>query len=103
MQQKIIPWKAGLVARRSQIGLVPRTYRLYRYGLQGRPAKALMLREALFDWLVSIWGLCVCVCARIHPKVVLMKGKALASELLGEMRRTGDYIDLPVIDYQWLH
>ena len=59
-----------------------------------------MLREALFDWFCSVRA---SVAARIPPKLVLMKAKAFATEMLREMRRTGEFLTLPILDKRWLH
>ena len=59
-----------------------------------------MLREALFDWFCSVRA---SVAARIPPKLVLMKAKGLATEMLREMRRTGEFLTLPLLDKRWLH
>ena len=58
-----------------------------------------MLREALFDWFLSVRA---SVAARIPPKLVMHKAKMIATEMLGEMRRTGQFVRLPVIDRKWL-
>ena len=49
----------------------------------------------------------VCQCegaaaARIPPKVLLMKARQIATELVRHMRAEGHFIDLPVLDKHWL-
>ena len=93
------PWKVGTALRLSRQAIVPRSLRLRNYGRQGAPVLAPMLREALFDWFLCIR---TCVAARIPPKLVLLKAKRIATELLSEMRKTGRFIRLPVLNRKWL-
>ena len=58
-----------------------------------------MLREALFDWFCSIRA---SVLTRIPPKLVLLQAKAIATAMLHEMRRTGMFVSIPVLDKFWL-
>lgn len=95
----IQPWKVGPALRLSKRALVPRSLRIRDYGRQGAPVLAPMLREALFDWFLSVRA---SVAARIPPKLVLMKAKCIASELLSEMRRTGCFVRLPSLNRGWL-
>ena len=73
-------WKTGSCVRRHKFALVPRPFRMRAYGLQGRPVMAPMLREALFDWFLSVRA---SVKARIPQRMVLSKAKAVATDLLG--------------------
>ena len=93
------PWKVGASLRLSKRRLVPRSLRARGYGRQGAPALAPMLRETVFDWFLSVRA---SVAARIPPKLVLMKAKCIATELLSEMRRTQCFIRLPVLTKRWL-
>ena len=90
-------WKAQSV-RLSGTG-VARPQRLRRCGKAGRPVKAMCLREAVWDWFVSVRS---AVATRIPPKLVLSKAQALATDLVKEMSRTGIWIDLPKLDKHWL-
>ena len=90
-------WKAPHV--RCSRDEVHRSHRLRASGQSGRPVKAMCLREGIWDWFVSIRA---AVATRIPPKLVIAKGKALASEMVKEMARTGTWIDLPNIDKHWL-
>ena len=67
---------------------------------KGGPVLAPMLRESLFDWFLSVRA---SVAARISPKLVLLKAKMFATEMLGEMRRTNEFVRLPPLDKHWLH
>ena len=80
------PWKVGPTLKRKKLGLVPREHRSRQYGLQGRPVMAPILREALFDWFLSVRS---AVATRTPPKLALLKAKAIASEMLGEMGAHG--------------
>ena len=55
---------------------------------------------ALWDWFVSVRG---AVAARIPAKVVLLKAKQIATEMVKHMRTAGYFIDLPVLDKHWLY
>ena len=78
---------------------VKRSLRLRRVGLQGRPVKANMLRDGVWDWFVSIRS---AVAVRIPPKLVIVQAKALATSMIQEMATTGRWIDIPKIDSNWL-
>ena len=94
------PWKVGSSVRQGQnTKICPRPFRLRQYGLQGRPVMAPMLREALFDWFCSVRA---SVLTRIPPKLVLLQAKAIATAMLHEMRRTGMFVSLPILDKFWL-
>ncbi len=80
-------------------GLVPWEYRLRRYGQQGRPLCAPMLSEFLWGWFLDIRS---AVSARLHPRLVLVKARGIASAMLAEMRRTNTFIKLPILDKHWL-
>ena len=58
-----------------------------------------MLREGLFDWFCSIRA---SVLTRIPPKLVLLQAKAIATAMLHEIRRTGMFVSIPVLDRHWL-
>ena len=59
-----------------------------------------MLRETLYDWFLSVRS---AVATRIPPKVVRMKADALATSLVQEMGRTGEFLQIPKIDESgWL-
>jgi hypothetical protein len=72
---------------------------LRRRGKQGRPVKAAAIREELFEWFVSLKA---AVAGRFPPKLLMVKARSMCSELLTEMKRTGQYIALPKIDKHWL-
>ena len=95
------PWKVGpsLQQQSKNKKICLRQFRLRQFGLQGRPVMAPMLREGLFDWFCSIRA---SVLTRIPPKLVLLQAKAIASAMLHEMRRTGMFVSLPVLDKHWL-
>ena len=80
-------------------GSVPYAYIIRRAGLQGRPMKAPMLGEFLWDWFVDIK---TAVCARIHPRLMLYKARSVASAMLRKMRKTNQFVELPVLDKHWL-
>lgn len=84
VKDEVKPWKMTRFNRAPSRRHVPREFRMRNYGQQGRPHIAPMLREALFDWFISIRA---SVCARLTPKLALIKAKAIATEMLGEMRR----------------
>ena len=67
--------------------------------LPRNPIKAPMLAEFVWDWFVDIR---TSVTARIHPRLVLHKAFASASALLAEMRKSGVYVELPLLDKHWL-
>ena len=94
------PWKVGTSLRRNKLALVPRQHRMRKYGNQGRPMWAPMLRETLFDWFLSIRA---SVKARLPVKLVLIKAKMIATEMLAEMRRINEFVRLPILDKNWLH
>ena len=100
MTEGLRPWKAGSSLRRNKYALVPRQQRMRRYGLQGRPMWAPMLRETLFDWFLSVRA---SVKARLPAKLVLNKAKMIATEMLAEMRRINEFVRLPILDKNWLH
>ena len=72
--------------------------RMRRRGLQGRPMKCRALAESLFDWFVSIRS---AVTARIPPRLLLNQARAFAAMLLQEMRKTGEFCEVPKIDKHW--
>ena len=78
---------------------VKRSMRIRNVGLQGRPAKAHMLRDGVWDWFVSIRS---AVAVRIPPKLVIVQAKALATDMIKQMEKTGLWIDIPKIDKNWL-
>ena len=59
--------------------VIRRDMRCRQYSLAGRPMKAPMLREALWEWFVSVRG---AVAARIPAKVVLLKAKQIATDMV---------------------
>jgi len=85
------------LARASGVSPTKQAYR--RTGQQGRPFKAAVLRQALFEYFVSIRA---SVAARIPPRFLILKAKAMAEECLAEMRSRGEFIDLPTIGKHWL-
>ena len=99
IQSGVHPWKIGKAMRSRSSSFVPRHLRARKSGLQGRLVKAAMLRESLFDWFLSIRG---AVATRNPTKIVLLKAKALASDMLREMQRLGKFVELPVINRDWL-
>ena len=70
-----------------------------RRGLQGPPFKCAQMRERLWQWFVMIRG---SISASISPKFVLQKARAIASEMIQEMRRTSEWMPVPIIDRHWL-
>ena len=66
---------------------------------QGAPYKCPVIREYLFDWFVDIRR---SVCGRLSPKLVLMKARSIADEVLQTQRATGHYTPLPKLDRNWL-
>lgn len=66
---------------------------------QGRPFKLGVMRSELFDWFVSVKA---SVSARLPAKVVKAKAKELGDECLQEMRRTGEFATMPIINKSWL-
>ena len=91
-------WKCP-TARQRKFGLRPRELRLRSFGSQGRPLMAPMLREATFDWFLSIRA---SVAQRISAKVVLKQAKVYFKMMVGEMARTGVFANMPILDSQWL-
>ena len=94
-------WKYGKhVRNKMNAKVVRRDLRSRKYSLAGRPPTAPMLRDALWDWFVSVRS---AVAARIPAKVVLLKAKQIATEMVKHMRTAGCFIDLPVLDKHWLY
>ena len=94
-------WKYGVQIRsKANAKVIRRDMRCRQYSLAGRPMKAPMLREALWEWFVSVRGV---VAARIPAKVVLLKAKQIGTELVKHMQKSGVFIDLPVLDKHWLY
>ena len=94
-------WKYGQHIRsKANAKVVRRELRSRKYSLAGRPTKAPMLRDALWEWFVSVRG---AVAARIPSKVVLLKAKQVANEIVKHMQTSGYFIDLPKLDKNWLY
>lgn len=68
-------------------------------GMQGRPFKAGLVREGLWDWFCDVRR---SVAAPLSPKFVLMKAKQLATQLLQERFALGGIEALPKLDRHWL-
>ena len=68
-------------------------------GMQGRPFKAALVREGLWDWFCDLRR---SVVASLSPKFVLMKAKQLATQLVQEKFALGGIEVLPKIDRHWL-
>ena len=66
---------------------------------QGAPYKCPLIRESLWNWFVGIRR---SVCERLSPKMVLMKARSLADEIMAMSRATGNYIPMPILDKHWL-
>lgn len=66
---------------------------------QGAPYKCPLIRESLWDWFVDIRR---SICGRLSPKMVLMKARSLADEIMAMSRATGNYIPMPILDKHWL-
>ena len=66
---------------------------------QGRPYKAALVREGLWDWFCDVRR---SVAAQLSPKFVLMKAKALATELLQQKHALGAIEAMPNLDRHWL-
>lgn len=77
----------------------PAALRMRRKGTQGAPFKCAVIREALFDWFVDIR---TSVATNITPRLVLMKAKELGEIALAQMRKSGEYTPLLVLDRGWL-
>ena len=94
-------WKYGQQIRsKGNAKVVRRELRSRKYSLAGRPTKAPMVRDALWEWFVSVRG---AVAARIPAKVVLLKAKQVANEIVKHMQTSGYFIDLPILDKNWLY
>ena len=67
---------------------------------QGRPFKAALVREGLWDWFCDVRR---SVAASLSPRLVLMKAKELATEVLKEKHALGGGIEsIPKLDKHWL-
>ena len=67
--------------------------------LQGRPYKAPLLREMLWEWFVDIRH---SVASTLSPKFVLCQAKHFATQLLQQQRKLGQLSPLPKLDRHWL-
>ena len=97
--EKSRPWKAPPSLQRKKLRFCPRGSRMRQFGLQGRLVMAPMLREALFDRFCSVRA---SVLTRIPPYLVLLQAKAIGTAMLHEMRRTGMFVSIPILDKFWL-
>ena len=87
--------------RRRQTGAqkkVPDRFLMRRRMQQGPPYKCPVIRETLWDWFVDVRA---SIATTISPKCVLMKAREIATTVLHEMRRTGQWAKLPNLDAQW--
>ena len=60
--------------------------------------KAAAIKEELFEWFVSVKA---SLAGRLPPQILMVKARAMCEELLIEMKRTGKFIALPIIDKHW--
>ena len=70
-----------------------------RKGMQGRPEKAPIIKELLFEWFSVLRN---SVCTRISPKFVMMKASALVDDYVKECLKKGVAPDPPRITNHWL-
>ena len=70
-----------------------------RPGNQGRPFKASLLRETLFNWFQNIKR---SIAGRLLPSVVRNKAQALLSDYIEEHAKLGLQCDAPKIDADWV-
>ncbi len=80
-------------------GAVPHRKRKRCLGLQGRPQKAAIVKELLFEWFCSIKR---SVKGRLPAVVVLTKAKLLMEEFVAEHLRRGRVAQAGVITSAWL-
>jgi hypothetical protein len=79
----------GSIAKRAAkpgVGRVLAQYRKRAQVHQGRPQKAVLVQDALYDWFCSIKRI---VMTRLPPKLVLGKAQALMEEWVGEHVQRG--------------
>ena len=65
----------------------------------GPSFKCPIVREYLWDWFVDIRR---SIAGRMSPLYVLKKAQEISSEVLREMHRSGQYVEMPMIDKSWL-
>lgn len=96
-----VPYTKGSGGRRPTMasGRTPQQGLLRRRVSQGPPYKCPVIREFLWDWFVDVRR---SVAANISPKLVLLKAKSIAEEVLKAQRTSGCYTPLPIIDKHWL-
>ena len=70
-----------------------------RRGLQGRPQKAPVVRELLFEWFSVLRN---SVAARIPLKLVMVKAAQLVEDYVAECLRRGVQPDPPSLHSSWL-
>ena len=75
------------------------TKRKRRLCNQGRPQKASLVREELWQWFSNVKR---SIMTRISPKAVLLKARALLEVYVAACLREGMRADAPVINYSWL-
>jgi hypothetical protein len=75
------------------------TNRKRRVGHQGRPVKASLVREMLYEWFSALKH---SVTTRIPPKMVLQKGQFFAEQSMVASLQAGTPAVTPVINYDWL-
>ena len=70
-----------------------------RKGMQGRPEKAPIIKELLFEWFSMLRN---SVCARISPKFVMLKASTLVDDYVKECLKKGVAPDPPRITHHWV-
>ena len=70
-----------------------------RKGMQGRPEKAPIIKELLFEWFSVLRN---SVCTRISPKFVMLKASTLVDDYVKECLKKGVAPDPPRITNHWL-
>ncbi|MCP4241726.1 MAG: hypothetical protein GY772_14295 [bacterium] len=68
-------------------------------GMQGRPRKAPLVRELLYDWFTSLRRSVTC---RIPRKALENKAKAIVDDYIVKHARRGQRADAPVINAAWV-
>ena len=90
----VAPQIGGLAPQRAG-----RDTRKHVFSTQGRPLKALPVRDALLEWFVNIRG---AIKGRIWPKFMLMRARALQVDWIEAVVAEGGVPDPFKADYAWL-
>ena len=64
-----------------------------------RPVKCPQIAELLWDWFVDMRRSLASI---ITPKFVMLKARQIADTIVAAMKKTGIYVDMPVINSDWL-